>query len=75
MARCSLVFSDKDDRVSRNCSEICQPVGFKEIGDHFSVARGGKIVSVEHLKTIRRLFNVVSQLLLLMFLYHIYSNR
>ena len=42
MARCSLVFSDKDDRVSLNCSKICQSVGFKEIGDHFSVARGGK---------------------------------
>ena len=43
-----LVFSDKDDRVSLNCSEICPPVGFKETRDHFSVAREGK-VSVEQL--------------------------
>ena len=47
-----LVFSDKDDRVSLNCSEICPPVGLKETGDHFSVAREGKI-SEEQLQTAR----------------------
>ena len=47
-----LVFSDKDDRVSLNCSEICPPVGLKETGDHFSVAREEKI-SVERLQTAR----------------------
>ena len=47
-----LVFLDKDDRVSLNCSEICPPVGLKETGDHFSVAREGKI-SIERLQTAR----------------------
>ena len=47
-----LVFSDKDDRVSLNCSEICPPVGLEETGDHFSVAREGEI-SVERLQTAR----------------------
>ena len=47
-----IVFSDKDDQVSLNCSEICLPVGLKETGDHLSVAREGKI-SVEQLQTAR----------------------